>query len=86
MRKFENDGKAGFVLNDTFQCICENATHHDYKRIFGGKCEDGWGEKYIIFDNVNNLYLPTYNHVFIIMYKILIINIINYLIILLVKN
>ncbi len=61
MRKFENDGKAGFVLNDTLQCICENVTHHDYKRIFGGKCEDGWGEKYIIFDNVNNLYLPTYD-------------------------
>ncbi len=48
MRKFENDGKAGFVLNDTLQCICENATHHDYKRIFGGKCEDGW-EKNILF-------------------------------------
>ncbi len=86
MRKFENDGKACFVLNDTLQCICENATHHDYKRIFGGKCEDGWGEKYIIFDNVNNLYLSIYDNDVTTINKILIINIINYLIILQVKN
>ncbi len=62
MRKFGNDGKASFVLNDTLKCMCKNATHHDWERKFGGKCKDNSCETYIHYDNVNYLRMPKYGN------------------------
>lgn len=60
MRKYGNDGKASYVLNDTLKCMCENATHHDLERHFGGKWVDDWNSIYIHYDNVNFLNFSKY--------------------------